>query len=104
MPRNFQPPYLLRISKKAQRASLRVTLATGLEVVLPVDSDPNIVPEMLNGHRAWIERQLKKRALSKAELTALNGERLPPAVELKAINEYWRIEYLTVQHPKALLD
>ena len=82
---------------------MRVTLATGLEVVLPVDSDPNVIPEMLNGHRAWIERQLNNLALSKAELTALNGETLPPALELKAIHEYWRIEYLTVSTQKAFL-
>ena len=103
MARNFQPPYLLRISKKARRASLRITLATGLEVVLPVDSDPEGVPEMLNGHRPWIERQLKNRARSKAELTALNGETLPPAVELKAINECWRIEYLALNNQKPSL-
>ncbi len=103
MARKFQPPYLLRISKKARRASLRVTLATGLEVVLPADSDPKVVPEILNGHRAWIERQLMKRALSKAELTALNGETLPPAVELKAIDECWRIEYSAFNTQKPFL-
>ena len=103
MARNFQPPYLLRISKKARRASLRVTLVKGLGVVLPVDSDPEIVPEMLNGHRAWIERQLKNRALSKAELTVLNGETLPPALELKTINECWRIEYLVGNTQKPAL-
>jgi len=90
---DFHPPYILRISKKARRASLRVTLGTGLEVVLPTNCDPKVVPEILNGHRAWIERQLKKRAYSKTKLTSLNGESLPPALQLRTIGECWQIKY-----------
>jgi predicted metal-dependent hydrolase len=56
----------VRVSRRARRISLRVAPGKGLEVVLPVGTDPadcaSMVPALLERYRHWIERAMRRLA------------------------------------------
>lgn len=57
---NLLPPHSVRSSRRARRVSLRVVPGKGLEVVLPLHVDPACVPEVLDRHKAWIDKALRR--------------------------------------------
>lgn len=60
LPSAALPAHSVRISSRARRIGLRVLPGKGLEVVLPQRADPACVPALLQRHRHWIEKHLKR--------------------------------------------
>ncbi len=54
------PRYRVRENRRAKRIILRVTVAHGLEVVVPSAAARRHIPEVLAKNRVWIERAFKK--------------------------------------------
>ena len=83
-PASWPVPYTVRKSAQARSARLRVRPESGLEVVLPQGMPPDLVPGILERHRAWIERTLTAVCGSASpaptatlpELLSLHGGRL----------------------------
>jgi predicted metal-dependent hydrolase len=53
--------YSLRVSPRARYAKLQIKPYGGLEVVIPVRFPKKAVPQLLNKHAEWIEKQLAKQ-------------------------------------------
>ena len=53
--------YSLRVSRRARYAKLQIKPYGGLEVVIPVRFPKIAVPQLLNEHAEWIEKQLAKQ-------------------------------------------
>jgi len=53
--------YSLRVSPRARYAKLQIKPYGGLEVVIPVRFPKKSVPQLLNKHAEWIEKQLAKQ-------------------------------------------
>jgi len=88
------PPCTVRTSRRARRVSLVVSLAGGLQVVLPRGFDARQVPELLRRKQAWIERafqRLRSRRPSGAEQP--EPPALPEQVTLPAIGVAWQVVY-----------
>ena len=63
------PPYTVRISRRARRVSLVVSLTEGVQVVVPAQFDLRRVPEVVRGKLAWIERALRRLQARRASAT-----------------------------------
>ena len=71
--------YSLRVSPRARYAKLQIKPYGGLEVVIPVRFPKKAVPQLLNKHAKWIEKQLAKQQ------SHINAAVLPSEIYL-AIN------------------
>ena len=78
--------YTVRVSRKARRVILYVSVAKGLEVVIPVGFGRRGIPKVLDSKRDWIERELKRVA---AEMPLL----APSRIDLQAIGAGWQVSY-----------
>ncbi len=84
------PRYQVRENRRAKRIILRVTVAHGLEVVVPSAAARRQIPAILAKNRIWIERALKK--LGEDQLTASQELKAPPpTISLPAVAETWTI-------------
>jgi len=84
------PRYRVRENRRAKRIILRVTVAHGLEVVVPSAAARRQIPAILAKNRIWIERALKK--LGEDQLVASQELKSPPTtISLPAVAETWTI-------------
>ena len=84
--------YRVRENRRAKRIILRVTVAHGLEVVVPSAAARRQIPAVLAKNRVWIERALKK--LGEDQLAASQELRTPPeTISLPAVAETWTITH-----------
>jgi predicted metal-dependent hydrolase len=88
------PEYKLRVSAKAKRLRLSISIEKGLEVVVPLNFDHGRIQDFLHQHRSWIEKTLKNVDRKREFLEAQSPEKLPETIYLGAIKETWQIEYL----------
>lgn len=77
----------VRFSMRARRLSVRVFRNARVEVVAPPRTSTRRIAEFLSLHQPWIERQLARAR----ELVAEAGPFPPPALELPALGERWKI-------------
>jgi predicted metal-dependent hydrolase len=92
-PETWELQYRVRENRRAKRIILRVTLARGLEVVVPSAAARRYIPEVLAKNRTWIERTLRK--LQDERQSASGRIRTPPTtISLPAIDETWQITHL----------
>jgi predicted metal-dependent hydrolase len=89
--------YTLRISTRAKYVRLCLSLQRGLEVVVPKGFDTRRVAEIVRDKQRWIERTMA-RLCSQREVLACE-ETLPQRIALPALNEAWRVRYLTDRPP-----
>lgn len=82
--------YQIRISRRARHVSLRMSLRSGLEVVVPRAYDLRKVPAILESKRNWIET-VKQRfeKLPRPEPVEMR----PKEIVLTALSEIWHVEY-----------
>jgi predicted metal-dependent hydrolase len=85
-------PHQVRVSSRARRVGLRVTLQDGLEVVLPRGCDPAVVPDALQRNQRWIRAALDRRAAHLKLSGPPQPWQLPAQIELPAIGRVWRVE------------
>lgn len=88
------PPHRVRVSPKAKKVRLTVSVRKGLEVVIPRRFPQRRVPEILREHHAWIEETMRKVAAERRERDARGEGRLPAAIALRATGEAWPVIYL----------
>ncbi len=94
-PPDWPPPHTTRVSRRARRVSLRFHPEKGLEIVSPSRLTAAHVAELLDTHRAWIERHLPLRRV-------WPPGQLPLSIALPAIEQDWRVEHVA-QAPRARL-
>jgi predicted metal-dependent hydrolase len=89
--------FVVRVSPRARRVRLVVTLSDGLVVVVPRGFDQREIPGMIEAKRAWIERATMRVAVRAAE----RRERLstepwvdrPERLALQCLGTEWGVEY-----------
>jgi predicted metal-dependent hydrolase len=94
----FRCPYAVRRSPRARHVRLIVS-AEGLTVVVPqrfcVSRD---LPPILESKRAWIADALKK--LEAASRARAEEKRFPETIDLRALNETWRVEFAPLERER----
>lgn len=97
------PSHTVRVSKRTQHVHLKITVAKGLEVILPKGMDRTSVPWILRANENWIARQLKRveeqRKNVPGNLAAVSSQ-----LKLRATGELWRISYLTFAAKTKLIE
>ena len=83
------PPHRIRFSRRARRVSLRVSPGKGLEVVLPINTDPSCVPQALLRHSRWIEKHLRRMPEAVASCPFPLSIALKGGCELVYVRELW---------------
>ncbi len=83
----------MRVSARARRVRLVMTVERGLEVVVPQDFDHRRLPEVLESRRAWIARTASRMEDRRRRLQ-IEPPRLPEKILLAAIDEEWDVEYV----------
>ena len=83
--------YTIRVSHRARNVSLQMSVAGGLEVVVPKGWDQSLLPGILRRKRAWIERAAKRMDARRAVLE--DQPALPDQISLPAIGQVWQVEY-----------
>lgn len=97
------PSHTVRVSKRTQHVHLKITVAKGLEVILPKGMDRTSVPWILRANENWIARQLKRveeqRKNVPGNLAAVSSQ-----LKLRATGELWWISYLTFAAKTKLIE
>ncbi len=88
----IEQEYKLRVSKRAKYARLQMSLRDGLVVVVPKGFDQKRIPELLEKKRSWIEKASRQYA---AQRRMAPQEKKPGRIDLRGIEEEWRVEYRT---------
>jgi len=83
-------PLIVRESVRARRLTLRLLPPHTLELVVPRGTRTADVTAFVHEHRRWIEKA--RRDLISCR--PVRAEGLPDQIELNAIGERWRVEYL----------
>ena len=78
--------YTLRESRRAKRVILNVSVASGLEIVVPWGFDRRRLPGVIESKRAWIERSLRRVEETRRFLT-------PVRIPLQAVGREWEVRY-----------
>ena len=77
--------YSVRVSHRAKRVILKVGV-NGLEVVVPRWFGKRRLPEILEAHRDWIEKEIQR-------VKEFPAPAAPECVNLNAIDENWQVTY-----------
>ncbi|HYF03027.1 MAG TPA: SprT family zinc-dependent metalloprotease [Patescibacteria group bacterium] len=88
----FLHNYKVRVSDRAKRVLLKISVQNGLEIVIPKRYPKNRIPEIIERRRAWIETTLKRMDERRRKFTA-QASVLPEMINLEAIREDWLVEY-----------
>lgn len=86
-------PVSLKISRRAKRVTLKLSVRGGITVVAPRYFRKSQLPALLEEHKDWLT-QTRNRMLS--ELKSNDGTPLgqaPRKIELRAIREEWAVRY-----------
>lgn len=81
--RSWPPAYFHRRSKRARHIRFTFTAENGLEIITPTHFNVQMLPELLNKNRTWIEKHWQEPAPKK----------LPTEFHLQAIHQIWQIHY-----------
>ena len=87
-------PLSVRESRRARYLTLRLLPPHTLELVVPRGTRSADVDAFVRDNRRWIEDARRELA----QCRPLRGEGLPTAVDLRAIGERWRVEYVHDPH------
>lgn len=60
-----QVSYTIKVSPRARRLSMRISMEKGLEVIVPEKFDQRKIRPFMDGHAEWIIKNLQKRLLKK---------------------------------------
>jgi len=86
------PAYAVRISARAKRMQLRITLVGQVEVVVPRRMHTRHVQAFVAEHREWIRRNLRDFRRRQQDQPALHNVR-PDVIQLPAIGQTWHLTY-----------
>lgn len=83
-----QPPYRVRLSRRARSLQIEVTPWRGVEVIVPHRTSAKRVQSFVTRNRSWIQRAWAElRALYPGPL----GTLVPERIELAALAETWEV-------------
>jgi len=88
---NQKLSYTLRISLKAKRVRIQVSVEKGLVIVVPKRFSPSRVPALIEKNRQWIERALEKAKSIQGALGRASASQWPEQISLLALDETWTI-------------
>lgn len=83
----WPPSYTVRRYRLARHVKLRASRADGLIISTPLRFSLKHIPSILEEHRDWIVARL-------SELQVAKSDELPANIELAALEENWKIEYI----------
>ncbi len=83
--------YRLRLSRRARRLQLHVSPYGEVEVVLPQDMDPRLVPPFVARHRNWILRTRARLMSDRPQPAAATT--VPTHIHLHAIDAHWIVDF-----------
>ncbi|HTW97923.1 MAG TPA: YgjP-like metallopeptidase domain-containing protein [Acidimicrobiales bacterium] len=87
------PPYTVRVSRRAQRMHLVVSASDGLTVVIPPRFDRTRIAPLVAARLDWIERARHRVEAEREHLAASRAAGPPGQVLLNGIGEAWRVSY-----------
>jgi predicted metal-dependent hydrolase len=87
---DWQPPFVLRQSARARNVRLQMCPQKGFILTIPKKFNQKEVPEILQKHRAWIEKQW---ARIQSSFLKEKEDVLPVQFNLLALHEVWQIHY-----------
>lgn len=85
--------YRIREHTRARSLRLKVSLAQGLEVVVPPGFDWQQIPEVVQQKQAWIQEALQKIEVQKQLYEPESLQARPSKIKLRAIDRVWQVEY-----------
>lgn len=86
------PPYSVRVSRRARRVNLRISVECGLEIAVPRWFDLRQLPAVIDEKRGWIDRAW--RQVEERRTYLVRSSRPPKLIHLRSIGETWRVEYV----------
>jgi predicted metal-dependent hydrolase len=86
---NQKFPYTLRVSPKAKRVRIQVSVEKGLVIVIPKRFSPSRVSSLIEKNRKWIERAFEKAKSSQRPVGA--ESQLPEQISLLALGQTWTV-------------
>jgi len=93
---NFEIPYRLKESARAKCVRIQVSIANGVEVIIPIGYDRLEVLRLIHKKQKWLLKTLEKlehQAKNKPNLFDSETAVMPTSIHLKAIAETWQLEY-----------
>jgi predicted metal-dependent hydrolase len=87
-PEDRSDPWLVRVSQRARRLSVRVYPGGKVEIVVPPRVPPGMVQRFIGQHREWIDRRVLEWRATAAPVPVR-----PDHLHLKALGRHYRIEY-----------
>lgn len=86
--------YRIRTSPRGRNVYLKISARDGLTVTVPRGFDFSRLPAILEKKRNWIETHLLRFSETSGAIARAPLAAPPDAIELPALGEWWRIEYL----------
>ena len=86
---NWQQSVALRTSARARHVRLRIDRRGQVELVVPPGFDSREAPAILEHHRPWVERTLRRMAPQLVQAT-----QRPRQLALPAVGQHWQLDYL----------
>lgn len=94
---NFEIPYSLKESARAKYVRIQVSIAQGVEVIVPIGYDRLEVVKLIHKKQKWLKKTLEKlehQVKHKADLFDSETAKMPSSIHLKAIAQTWQLEYV----------
>jgi predicted metal-dependent hydrolase len=88
---NQKLPYTLRISLKAKRVRIQVSVEKGLVIVIPKRFSPSRVSSLIEKNRQWIERAFEKAKSFQRTVGPTSDSQLPEQISLLALGQTWTV-------------
>jgi predicted metal-dependent hydrolase len=81
--------YTIIRHKRARYVRLKPCIKKGLQITIPYRFNLKELPDILQHHKVWIEKQLAKLTedFEKSQI-------LPKTIALAALNQHWKIDYI----------
>lgn len=86
------PPYRVRVSDRARKATIRILPVGDVEVVIPQHFNVRLVPELIGRHQDWLLKKLHQIRVARTHRPFVN-ETLPSRVVLSAIGASHGVKY-----------
>lgn len=86
--------YTVRESPRAKHVNLKMSVQSGLEIVVPRGYDRKKIPELLVQKGTWLNRTRQRLNQELSHMPAGHFESLPRRIHLSAIDTHYQIEYV----------
>lgn len=84
--------YSIRESRRAKKVILKMSLHSGLEIVIPYGFDRKRIPGIIKKRKEWLDKTARK--LESAHVYGPESSKLPIQIELKATGRSYTVSYL----------